>query len=126
MGTLARENPVTAEPTKAGRSALNFWIDLVTALAFTILLATSFIMKFILPPGTCDEVGKVKIWLGHEAIAEALRHERLALDGAPKDIGAFQSWFSLSVFAAAGRDIQTEFAAPIHSTNCAHAVRSKR
>ncbi len=42
----------------------------------------------------------VKIWLGHVSIAEALRHERLALDGAPRDIEAFRSWFSLSLFAA--------------------------
>jgi DNA-binding HxlR family transcriptional regulator len=54
----------------------------------------------------------VKIWLGHEAIAEALRHERLALDGAPKDIRAFRSWFSLSVFAAAGREAPGQASGP--------------
>jgi DNA-binding HxlR family transcriptional regulator len=54
----------------------------------------------------------VKIWLGHEAIAEALRQERLALDGAPKDIKAFQSWFSLSVFAAAGREAPGQASGP--------------
>ncbi len=43
----------------------------------------------------------VEIWLGHKSIAEALRHEDLSLDGSPKDIKAFRSWFSLSVFAPA-------------------------
>jgi hypothetical protein len=47
-----------------GRTALNFWIDLATAAAFCVLLGSSMIMKWILPPGTCDEEG-VKVWLGH-------------------------------------------------------------
>ena len=45
----------------------------------------------------------VEIWLGHETIGEALRAQRLVLEGAPKDVKAFGSWFALSVFAAAGR-----------------------
>jgi DNA-binding HxlR family transcriptional regulator len=54
----------------------------------------------------------VKVWLGHDTIAEALREERLVLDGAPKDIKAFYSWFSLSVFAAAGREPPGTIAKP--------------
>jgi hypothetical protein len=49
---------------KASRTALNFWVDLLTAIAFAGLLSTSFLMKYILPPGTCDGVG-VKVWLTH-------------------------------------------------------------
>lgn len=44
-----------------------------------------------------------RIWLGHESLAAALEGDRLALDGAPRDVKAFRSWFALSVFAAAGR-----------------------
>lgn len=47
-----------------GRTALNFWIDLATLAAFCTLLGSSMIMKWILPPGTCDDAG-VKVWLGH-------------------------------------------------------------
>jgi DNA-binding HxlR family transcriptional regulator len=54
----------------------------------------------------------VQIWLGHESINEALREGRLVLDGAPKDIKAFHTWFSLSVFAAAGREPPGAIAAP--------------
>lgn len=49
---------------KASRTAINFWIDLLTAIAFAGLLGTSFLMKYILPPGTCDGEG-VKVWLTH-------------------------------------------------------------
>ncbi len=57
---------VTADTTarKASRTAINFWIDLLTAIAFALLLSTSFLMKYILPPGTCDGAG-VKVWLTH-------------------------------------------------------------
>ena len=49
---------------KSWRTVANFWVDLLTALAFALLLATSFLMKYILPPGSCDgEV--VKSWFGH-------------------------------------------------------------
>jgi len=56
----------TVKPRVAGRSrtALNFWIDLATGFAFAVLLGTASLMKWILPPGTCDEAG-VKTWLGH-------------------------------------------------------------
>jgi hypothetical protein len=53
-----------AEPRAVSRTALNFWIDLATAVLFALLLGTSFLMKFVLPPGTCDDAG-VKVWLGH-------------------------------------------------------------
>lgn len=52
------------EPRAVGRTALNFWIDLATTAAFCTLLGSSMIMKWILPPGTCDDAG-VKVWLGH-------------------------------------------------------------
>ena len=44
----------------------------------------------------------VKIWLGHEAMAKALRENRLTLDGTPEDIKTFRKWYSLSGFAEAG------------------------
>jgi hypothetical protein len=47
-----------------GRTALNFWVDLATAVMFAGLLGSGIIMKWILPPGTCDAPG-VKVWLGH-------------------------------------------------------------
>ena len=57
---LAAEVPAR----KGSRTAINFWVDLVTAVAFAGLLGTSFLMKYILPPGTCDG-DVVKVWLGH-------------------------------------------------------------
>ena len=47
-----------------GRTAVNFWVDLATAVMFAGLLGSGMIMKWILPPGTCDAPG-VKVWLGH-------------------------------------------------------------
>lgn len=46
----------------------------------------------------------VRIWLGHERIADALSRGHLRLEGAPSDVKAFRSWFSLSTFAPAGRE----------------------
>lgn len=46
----------------------------------------------------------VQIWLGHQTIRQALREEKLKLDGSRKDIKAFESWFALSVFAPSGRE----------------------
>jgi DNA-binding HxlR family transcriptional regulator len=46
----------------------------------------------------------VEIWLGHITIAKARRDGTLKLDGSPAQIKAFPIWFSLSHFAAAGRD----------------------
>jgi DNA-binding HxlR family transcriptional regulator len=44
-----------------------------------------------------------EIWLGHVGIDQALREERLRLEGSRRDIAAFRSWFALSPFAPAGR-----------------------
>ncbi len=44
-----------------------------------------------------------EIWLGHDTIAAAARAERLAFEGARKDIARFKDWFALSIFAEAGR-----------------------
>ena len=44
-----------------------------------------------------------EIWLGHVGIEEAVRAERLRLEGSRRDIAAFRSWFALSMFAPAGR-----------------------
>jgi DNA-binding HxlR family transcriptional regulator len=44
-----------------------------------------------------------EVWLGHVTIKEAMQEGRLSFDGAPRDIAAFRSWFSLSMFAPAGR-----------------------
>lgn len=44
-----------------------------------------------------------EVWLGHITIDQALREERLRLDGARRDVSAFRSWFALSLFAPAGR-----------------------
>lgn len=45
-----------------------------------------------------------QVWLGHIAIERAIRNGRLRLDGSREDIGAFRSWFALSMFAPAGRE----------------------
>lgn len=45
-----------------------------------------------------------QVWLGHVAIAQALRNGHLRLDGSRADIAAFRSWFALSMFAPAGRE----------------------
>ncbi len=45
-----------------------------------------------------------EIWLGHITIADALRAERLTLDGGARDCRAFRDWFSGSVFERYGRE----------------------
>jgi hypothetical protein len=63
--TATSKAPAVDTAARTGsRTALNFWVDLLTALAFAGLLGTSFLMKYILPPGTCDGA-MVKVWLGH-------------------------------------------------------------
>jgi DNA-binding HxlR family transcriptional regulator len=44
-----------------------------------------------------------QIWLGHITLAEAQRGGNLRFEGGARDIAAFRSWFSLSLFAPAGR-----------------------
>ena len=44
-----------------------------------------------------------EIWLGHDTIRAAARAERLAFEGARKDIARFKDWFALSIIAEAGR-----------------------
>jgi DNA-binding HxlR family transcriptional regulator len=44
-----------------------------------------------------------QIWLGHVPIDQAMREDRLRLDGSRRDVAAFRSWFTLSLFASAGR-----------------------
>lgn len=58
------EDSAAEKGAAGGRTALNFWIDLATAVLFAGLLGSGVIMKWILPPGTCDTPG-VKVWLGH-------------------------------------------------------------
>jgi len=45
----------------------------------------------------------VQIWLGHISIARAIRDESLVIDGSPRDVEAFSSWFTLSSFAESGK-----------------------
>jgi DNA-binding HxlR family transcriptional regulator len=45
----------------------------------------------------------IQIWFGHVTIDEAVRGERLRLDGSRRDAAAFRSWFGLSLLAPAGR-----------------------
>ena len=51
--------------TGSRRQALHFWIDTATALAFAGLFGTAAIMKWILPPGSCDVPGTIEVWLGY-------------------------------------------------------------
>jgi len=44
-----------------------------------------------------------EIWLGHVSVDEATRGNRLRLEGSRREISAFRSWFTLSMFAPAGR-----------------------
>jgi len=64
VGTITESRAVKPRATGRSRTALNFWTDLATGTAFTVLLGTASLMKWILPPGTCDDAG-VKTWLGH-------------------------------------------------------------
>ena len=43
-----------------------------------------------------------QVWLGHVGIDQALREDRLRLDGSRQDLAAFRSWFVLSPLALAG------------------------
>lgn len=52
------------EAAKGTKTTTNFWVDFATAILFAGLLGSGVIMKWILPPGTCDAPG-VKVWLGH-------------------------------------------------------------
>jgi DNA-binding HxlR family transcriptional regulator len=52
-----------------------------------------------------DVLSMTQIWLGHETIASAVSAKRLALEGDPNDILAFRTWFALSIFAPAGRQL---------------------
>jgi DNA-binding HxlR family transcriptional regulator len=45
-----------------------------------------------------------QVWLGHVGIDQALREDRLRLDGSRQDVAAFRSWFVLSAFAPAGAE----------------------
>lgn len=45
-----------------------------------------------------------QIWLGHIAIEQAVRENRVRLNGSRADITAFRLWFALSLFAPAGRE----------------------
>ena len=44
-----------------------------------------------------------EVWLGHVALAHAIRHGQVKLEGAAPDTRAFKNWFALSIFAEAGR-----------------------
>jgi DNA-binding HxlR family transcriptional regulator len=62
------------------------------------------------PPGfevdlqvSCHVRTLVEVWLGHMALDQALRDERLKLDGTRQDARKFRDWFALSLFAEAGR-----------------------
>jgi len=48
--------------------------------------------------------GLTQIWLGHVPIEQAIRDGKLRLDGSRSDVAAFRSWFTLSMFAPAGRE----------------------
>ena len=63
MNTTAVETPTRERPVPK-RQPLNFWIDVLGAFLFSVLLGTGILMKWILPPGTCDEAA-LKLWLGH-------------------------------------------------------------
>jgi len=43
-----------------------------------------------------------EIRLGHVTIDQAVREDRLRLDGARRDVTGFRAWFALSIFAPAG------------------------
>lgn len=45
-----------------------------------------------------------QVWLGHVSVGDAIRDDRLRLDGARADIAAFRSWFALSMFAHAAQE----------------------
>jgi DNA-binding HxlR family transcriptional regulator len=51
---------------------------------------------------TADLRVLTQIWLGHITIDQAIRDDRLLLDGAHRDVAAFRSWFALSMFAPVG------------------------
>jgi DNA-binding HxlR family transcriptional regulator len=44
-----------------------------------------------------------EIWLGHVTIDDAVRKHLLRFEGARRNVAAFRSWFTLSMFAPAGR-----------------------
>ena len=46
-----------------------------------------------------------EVWLGHLPLQKCLRDERLRLDGSRQDVRRFRDWFSLSIFAEAGREL---------------------
>lgn len=43
-----------------------------------------------------------QVWLGHVPVDQAIRDDRLRLNGSPHDVATFRAWFALSMFAPAG------------------------
>ncbi|MEK6195073.1 MAG: DUF4405 domain-containing protein, partial [Deltaproteobacteria bacterium] len=56
-------NTLNGKTTRhVSRTAWNFWVDLLTGLAFAAMVGTGILGKWILPPGSRGGVGLV--WLG--------------------------------------------------------------
>jgi DNA-binding HxlR family transcriptional regulator len=49
-----------------------------------------------------------RVWLGHTTLSEALRRNRIRLDGAPADLRAFPQWFTWSPMADTVRAAMTD------------------
>ena len=45
----------------------------------------------------------VELWLGHTRLSEALRDERIRLDGDTKEVATFSTWYTCSPMAKYGR-----------------------
>lgn len=54
-----------------------------------------------------------QVWLGHVPIDRAIREGRLRIDGSRDDLRAFRSWFTLNMFAQAGREPPGQMAAEL-------------
>ena len=46
----------------------------------------------------------VKVWLGHETLGDALRQEKIRLEGKRTDVRKFRDWFALSLLEPAARE----------------------
>jgi DNA-binding HxlR family transcriptional regulator len=53
-----------------------------------------------------------RVWLGHQALADALRKGQIEIEGPRELVAAFPDWLALSVFAATERAYEPELAVP--------------
>jgi hypothetical protein len=74
---------------------------------------------------TADTTIFYRVWLGHAALVDALRGQKIHLDGGPADLRAFPQWFAWSPMANTVRAALGDQREMIPKSS-KHPIRSKR